>query len=401
MATNKPIRRVRIFNQPYTLRNSVEWIESGEKYFERLEALIDSASVEIHIHTYIFASDETGKRIAEALIRAANRRVLVFVLVDAYGSQSMSNVIIKSLRNAGIQFRKYGRFFSQGRFHIGRRMHHKITVIDGTTSIVGGINISNNYNDLPDSTAWLDFAVIMRGDISRRLQFVCRKRWIGWNFKRISARKLLKIRESEKILLEDTAIRVRRNDFVRNKHEITYSYREAFRQSKKSLLIVGGYFLPGGQTRRLMKAAIKRGVIINVIVPEKSDVGLLILARRYLYDWLKRINVGVYEYKPSNVHGKVIIYDDSWTSIGSYDLNNLSAYSNIELNVDIKNENFSADLANHIRQIIINDCTPVTSHIQNKNISLFSRMIMWLAYNIVKTFFVLSILLSSKKEKEF
>ena len=96
--------------------------------------------------------------------------------------------------------------------------------------------------------------------------------------------------------------------------------------------IVGGYFLPGGRTRRLLRNAVRKGVDVCVLVAEKSDVGIMVNARRYLYSWLTTNGIRVYEYKPSNVHGKVLIRDEKWTSIGSYDLNNLSTYSNIELN---------------------------------------------------------------------
>ena len=389
------------FNQPYTLRNSVEWVRSGGKYFDRLEELIDSAKQEIHFQTYIFASDNTGSRIAEALIRAAKKKTQIFLLVDAFGSQSLGSDLIGRLKSAGIHFRKFGEFYSNGTFHIGRRMHHKITVFDGYTSIVGGINISDNYNDTPDSPAWLDFAVIMQGDISRRLQFICRQRWEGWKFSFRSGKKLLNNIELKNKISGYSPVRIRRNDFIRNKNDIAISYREIMRRSEKSILLVGGYFLPGGRTRRMMKSAIERGVKINVLVSEKTDVRIFVFARQYLYAWLIRNGIHVFVYKPSNVHGKVIISDEMWTSIGSYDLNNLSTYSNIELNVDINDETFSAKMASYIHQIMENDCIKLDGKNMYKDKSIMSKLIMWFSYRFVKTLFVLSVLLAGKKEKKF
>ncbi len=390
-----------IFNQPYTVRNSVEWIPSGKKYFDTLEQFIDSATHEIHLQTYIFDMDATGLKIAEALIRAALRKTQVYLFVDAYGSQNLTTELINRFKNAGIHFKKYGEIYSHGRFHIGRRMHHKITVFDGQISIVGGINISDYYNDTNGNAPWLDFAVIMRGDISRRLQYICRKRWSGILFTYQQTKKLLKNISFEKINSGYCPIRTRRNDFIRNKNDIAISYREALRNAEKSILLVGGYFLPGGRTRRLMKKAIQRGVKVNVLVSEKSDVKVIIYARRYLYDWLIRNGIGVYEYKKANVHGKVLIADKKWTSIGSFDLNNLSTYSNIELNVDINDSGFSSSLGNQIEHIMQNDCI----HISEKEIfsgkTIFTRIRMWFSYSFVKTLFVLSVLLAGKKEKDF
>jgi cardiolipin synthase len=398
----KPFRRwqTKKFEQPYTIHNSTEWIQSGKNYFDRITKFIDSAQVEIHLQTYIFDSDETGMEIMDALIRAAKKNVQVFIIVDAYGSQNLNAVLIKRMVDAGIHFRKYGEIYSRGRFHIGRRMHNKILVVDGVISVTGGINISNHYSSIDGSPPWLDFAVIMKGDIRRRLQYICRRKWTGWYFSYKVTRKLMRSAVRENIP-GICPIRVRRNDYLKNKHEIAISYREALRRSTNSILIVGGYFLPGGRSRRLIKKAIDRGVSINVVVSERSDVKILIYARRYLYNWMIRNGIGVYEYRPSNVHGKVIISDERWTSIGSYDLNNLSTYSNIELNVDIRDPLFSSQLSARINHIMDTDCTKVPGENSYKFKSLFEKFSLWLAYRFVKTLFVLSVLLAGTKEKDF
>jgi cardiolipin synthase A/B len=400
--TRESNRRKRNYlNQPYTVRNSVEWIQSGRNYFDRLVNLIDASHYEIHIQTYIFDSDKTGTMVAEALIRASKRNVKVFLLVDAYGSQEMSTEMINNLIRASIYFRKYGKFYSHGRFHIGRRMHNKICVIDGSVSVVGGINISDKYNDLPDNPAWLDFAVIMKGDISRSLQVICRKRWKGKKFFRNGRNKEVIITGFESNIPGKIPVRVRRNDFVRNMNDIAISYRETLRHSAESILLVGGYFLPGGRTRRMMKNAIQRGVKIDVVISEKSDVGVLNYARRYLYSWLIRNKIGVYEYMPSNVHGKVIIADGKWTSIGSYDLNNLSTYSNIELNVDINDAEFSKNLGEYIHKVMNENCKKITVENNYSNSGPFAKFSMWISYHFVKTLFVLSVILAGKKDKDF
>nr|MBP6532408.1 hypothetical protein [Bacteroidia bacterium] len=192
----------------------------------------------------------------------------------------------------------------------------------------------------------------------------------------------------------------RRNDFVRNQNEIAISYRQAFRQAEKSLVIVGGYFLPGGRTRRLIRNAVNRGVDVSVLVAEKSDVGIMVSARRYLYSWLTKNGIRVFEYRPSNVHGKVIIRDDKWCSIGSYDLNNLSTFSNIELNLDINNHEFSTSISRHIQHIMNDESTEITLRSMLLKRNIFTRLKCWLAYRFVKILFVLSVVLAGKKDEK-
>lgn len=385
----------------YSLHNAVKLLQSGEEYFSALENLIHSAHEEIHLQTYILAQDETGQRIANALIQASSvRGVKVYLLVDAYGSQNLSGAFIQNLKQAGIQFQKYGRFYSHGRLHIGRRLHRKVVVADGKSAIVGGINISNNYNDIQGQKAWLDFAVLLHGAVCNRLHLICRQRWMNIRFKKFSGKIRKPHLSASSSHTSEMLVRVSQNDFLRRKNDTAITYRNAIRQSMSTIIIVGGYFLPGGQVRRLLKSAVRRGVKICVLVSEKSDVSLAINARRYLYDWLLRYNIAIYEYIPSNVHGKVLVADSKFVSVGSYDLNNLSTYSNIELNIDIRDEAFALKCVHTLKRIMENECRLVTKEYFEKEITLFQRLINWFSYRFVKTFFVLSVWLANRKDKD-
>ena len=77
----------RNFNKPYTPNHSIEWVQSGKEYYDNLVQIINSAAEEIHLQTYIFNDDKTGKKIGDALISAANRGVKIYILIDAYGYQ--------------------------------------------------------------------------------------------------------------------------------------------------------------------------------------------------------------------------------------------------------------------------------------------------------------------------
>lgn len=379
-------------NKPYLPGNSAEWMESGQKYFQKLSDLIDLAEEEIHLQTYIFIDDETGKKIANALIRAALRGVSVFILVDAFGSKRVSGNFLKSFTDAGIHVKKFGELYSSGRFHIGRRLHRKILVIDKNIAVVGGINISDQYAGTKVALPWLDFAILVSGQICSKLMLICRSRWKEHVFIKKRS-KPLKI----PLKFNSVLLRVRRNDFIRNQNEIAVGYRKAIRTAEKSILIVGGYFLPGGRTRRLFRNAVRRGVEVKILVAEKSDVGIMVHARKYLYGWLTENGIKVFEFIPSNVHGKVLVIDNNWTTIGSYDLNNLSSYSNIELNLDIKNEIFSENISTHISDLLIHKSKEVTIQSTLLQQTIFVKLKCFLAYRFVKVMFVLTFLLAGKR----
>jgi len=79
------------------------------------------------------------------------------------------------------------------------------------------------------------------------------------------------------------------------------------------------------------------GVIIKVVQAGISDIALSKYAERYMYRWLLRNKVEIYEYQKTVLHGKIAVCDDQWMTVGSYNVNNLSAYASIELNLDVDN----------------------------------------------------------------
>src|SRR5258705_292684 len=88
----------------YTTYNRVQIMRGGAEYFRLVEEIIDNAEYSLHLQTYIYDEDQTGVRISDALIRAARRNVLVYVLLDGYGSQYLSEKFISNLKNAGVHF---------------------------------------------------------------------------------------------------------------------------------------------------------------------------------------------------------------------------------------------------------------------------------------------------------
>ena len=145
----------------YTAHNKVTLIHGGREYFDLLEKMIDQAKDTIHLQVYIYDEDETGKRIAKALLSAAKRNVKVFLMADGFASKSISTSFIAELTAGGIHFRFFEPLFKNTNFYLGRRLHHKVIVVDASIAMVGGINISNHYNDMPGKLAWLDFAIAL------------------------------------------------------------------------------------------------------------------------------------------------------------------------------------------------------------------------------------------------
>ncbi len=381
--------RRRIRTGGYSIRNRIKLIHGGKPYFDRLLEMINQASEIIQLQVYIYDQDETGRAVTEALVAAAKRNVQVYLMADGYASQKLPKSFLKEVDQAGIHFRFFEPLFRNRKSYFGRRMHHKVVVVDNRYAMVGGVNISNHYNDRPGQPGWLDFALHMEGEIVIELCRVCQKTWSG--YLPVKPVVLCQDKSMDRDLNpdENCELRVRRNDWVTKKNQVSRSYLEMFRDAKEHIIMMSGYFLPGPVIRKNMKRAAARGVKIKLILAGISDVMVAKYAERYMYNWVFRNGIELYEYKPCVLHGKVATYDREWATIGSYNVNIISAYASLELNIDINNVEFAGKLDEIMEGIIRNDCVQITKENYSLHNGIFSRTWEWICYWFVRMLFYL------------
>lgn len=374
----------------YSIQNKVKLVRGGKEYFHMLIKLINEARDYIHLQAYIFKNDNTGKEIIKVLKSANKRGVDVYLLADGYASQDLPKAFIQDLEKEGIHFRLFEPLFKSESFYFGRRMHHKIIVIDGTKAIIGGVNIADRYNDFPDHPAWLDFTVYVEGEVVKEICVLCWKTWNSFPLRMIQTPCEKKEHTFTFQKGETSLVRMRRNDWVRRKNEISNTYLEILKKAEKNILIVCSYFLPGRVITRQMQKALKRGVKITVVTAGISDIMLAKNAERWLYDRLLRLGINILEYQPSILHAKLAICDEEWITIGSYNINDISAYASIELNLDIKDVNFTSAVKNTIDNIIRNDCVQITAKMHKKNKNIFVQFLRWISYYTIQVIFHLA-----------
>jgi cardiolipin synthase len=385
-------------NSSYTAHNNVRLVPGGKEYFDLLEKLIDQAKETIHLQVYIYDADDTGKRIAQALLSAAKRSVKVYLMADGYASKSISPSFIEELTAGGIHFRFFEPLFKGSNFYLGRRLHHKVMVVDAAIAMVGGINISNHYNDMPGKPAWLDFALLVQGDVTKDLCTLCWKTWKGYQADYSRAPCTIPIPVIALQEAEIAEVRIRRNDWVRRKKQISKSYIEMMTTAQSEIIILCSYFLPGTIMRRNIKRAVSRGVKVKVVVAGKSDLLVAKNAEKFLYDWLLRNNIEIYEYQNNILHGKIAVCDSKWVTIGSYNVNDISAYASVELNLDVNNELFAKKVEIILNNIITTNCSAITkeSHIKSKNV--IKQFFRWVSYELFRiTFHVFTFYFQQKK----
>lgn len=370
----------------YTQCNRANLIASGGAYFDRMVALIDGAHQCVHLQVYIFANDRTGARIGEALVRAATRGVQVYLIVDGFASTGIARDLVALLVKAGGHFRFFEPLLSSRRWYFGRRMHHKVLVVDQQHALVSGRNVAERYDDLDGKRGWLDMALEVEGEAATELDRLCCRVWNGImreeDRKRVVPPVMRKAGSVACDIPPDQrcAVRVRYNDWLRRHTRISASYRELFRDARGEIQLVSAYFLPGVALRRAMRRAAQRGVRITLIMGDRSDVRIAELAGRWFHAWLLRHGIEVFAYQHQVLHAKLAVRDGRWCTVGSFNLNDLSTYTTTELNLDVDNEPLAAAMRLEVLRIAREECQQVTAAMEQRT-GLGERLLRWAAYH--------------------
>jgi cardiolipin synthase len=146
----------------------------------------------------------------------------------------------------------------------------------------------------------------------------------------------------------DIPVTVLAPELGQRRRDIYDAYINAFARATTDITITNSYFIPPGRMRRALARAAARGVRVRVIVPRISDVKIVQLASRALYEALLTANIAIYEWSGGVLHAKHAAVDDGWCTVGTFNFDALSIQKNLEVNVAIESTEVNAMLRRRI-----------------------------------------------------
>jgi cardiolipin synthase len=259
------------------------------------------------------------------------------------------------------------------------------------------MNIADRYHGKSGLKEWLDFAILIKGPECAHVLFILKRLW---NRAFISRKE----RSGETmhhplVYAENVKVKVLQNNWHRNKIEILKSYRYALKHAQNRMTLFASYFLPGRNERRLLRNACRRGVDIKIVLSAESDSPVFKRATNFLYDFILRNNISIYEYLPSNLHAKVATVDGIWSTIGSYNMNHLSDYGSVEMNADILDNQFAEKFEELLQEIIEKDCRQVTFDEYIRHKTWLYQITDWFSYQMIRIMMRLMFALAAKRSK--
>jgi cardiolipin synthase len=331
-----------ILGSSFTDNNYVQLLVSGEEIFQKILDCISAAKDTICIEFYQFKDDDTGKKVAELLKEKAKQGVKIYLLYDHFGSFLTSTKFWKDLRSSGINIKVSHPFrWSSPRAYIFRN-HKKLLLIDGEIAFLGGFNIADEYHRYfkRKKLIWRDTGIFVKGPVASSLMSIFNKSWITWKGKDISVKA-----HQQSQHYGVTVIPIFTNTGrARRKMRRLLSY--SINNARDSIYLTTAYFIPNKKILTLLVNAAKRGVKLKLLLPGESDVKSVLYAGRAYYSRLLKAGIEIYNYHGSILHAKTVVFDKSWSIIGSTNLDFQSLRRNQESNVGVLDRDFSVKMIN-------------------------------------------------------
>jgi cardiolipin synthase len=316
--------------------NSARLTKDADDTIASMITDIDAAHDHVHLLFYIWLPDESGKRVAEALMRAAQRGVTCRAMADDFGSRTMiRHPIWVEMRDAGV---KLARGMPIGniifRALIGRidlRNHRKIVVIDNDITYVGSQNCADAAF-LPKAkyAPWVDAVLRVTGPVARQNQVVFAGDWLA-EMPEDDLGSLLMAAP----LLHDHGFpaQVIAQGPMDRPSAVPEMFASLIYAARQVLVLTTPYYVPVDSLQSALRAAANRGVDVTLILPARNDDLAVAAASRSYYADLIGAGVKIYEYNPGLLHAKTITMDGEITLIGSANMDCRSFALNFENNI--------------------------------------------------------------------
>ena len=331
--------------------NQVEIFTNGGSFYPAMRDAILAAQSSVNLEAYIFRPGDVGSMLIEAMVDRARAGVEVRLTLDAIGSALMGGGPLRQLREAGCRVSFYQRIAWYRLHRLNNRTHRELLVIDGKVAFTGGAGVADWwYRPYRGKPTWRDTMVRVEGPIVKALQGVFAENWLECCGEILTSPRHWPPLEAQgtvgaMVVKSSPADRATASRVV---------FQMLIEGAVSSINVTTPYFLPDRALRRALIRAATRGVQVRIIVPGPiTDQRFVRLASRRMYRELLKGGVHIFEYRPSMIHAKVMVVDETWGVLGTTNLDNRSFEHNDEVNLALRSpeamtrllRDFEADVA--------------------------------------------------------
>jgi len=339
--------------------NQYKLLINGEEKFPEVLKTLETAKDFIHMEYYDWENDTRGNQIKDVLLKKMKEGVMVRIMYDDFASHKMKHNIVKQLKAGGAEIYPVIKVKLVALANrANHRDHRKVIIIDGHTGFVGGINISDRYdNSIDTGLFWRDTHVKIMGATVHNLQ---RHFIVNWNVcqpNKLSVGKDLfpdvkEIADKAEVQLAQIVA----GGPIYPMSPIMLSYFKIFTVAKEKLYVTNPYFIPNDSILDALKQAAISGVDVRILMPEKSDSAVVGAASKFYYEELLQAGVRIFLYKKGFVHAKTVVADGDLSVVGTANMDIRS----FDLNFEIMSVIYGKTFAKQLEDAFLNDMKECT-----------------------------------------
>jgi cardiolipin synthase len=340
--------------------------------------VIDSARQELVLCTFLVGRDAFGRALIERLAARARAGVRVRLLLDGAGRVMGGGISLRALKAAGVQVALFGPILHvpfTSRTNL--RNHRKMVVADGVRLWCGGRNLAAEYFEgTPARAAWRDLSFDLSGALAGQAQALFEHDWSFAAGTAVPARAAAapappppppyaQVIASGPDQADDTV------------HDLLVT---ACFKARRRIRIVTPYFVPGEVLQMALSLAARRGVDVELVLPDHSNHALADFVRHRGLRELAKAGGRIWR-TPYMIHAKAVVIDESLALAGSANLDSRSLFLNFEMMVAFYAPGDIQDFADYIDQ-----CRASATHYERAKPGLLrdlaEGLMLWLAFQL-------------------
>jgi cardiolipin synthase A/B len=324
------------------LGNSIVALQNGDEIFPAMLKAIRGAQSTINFETYIYWSGVTGDEFAKALIERVRAGVKVHLMLDWLGSEKMKQQLLTEMQDAGVEIERYHalRWYSLGK--LNNRTHRKVLIVDGKIGFTGGVGIADEWmGHAQDPEHWRDIHFQIEGPVVAQIQAAFLDNWVT------TTGRVLNGESYFPTLPPAGGIKMQMfmSSPAGGSESMRLMYLMAITAAQQSIDIEAAYFIPDDLMARELIKARSRGVRIRILLPDKHiDSETVRIATKRAWGPLLESGVEIYEYDPTMLHCKMLIFDHYMVSVGSTNFDMRSFELNDEASLNVFDTNFAKSM---------------------------------------------------------
>jgi Phosphatidylserine/phosphatidylglycerophosphate/cardiolipin synthases and related enzymes len=314
--------------QPAIPCNRLDLYQNGDEIFPPMLDAIARARSTVHFVSYVFETGRVPDDFARVFSEAAQRGVVVRIVIDRNGAKKADPRLLREMRDAGCDVRWFRPALWYDWERYNHRSHRRLLVVDGEVGFTGGVGIADQWSGAGDSPHhWRDTHARITGPAVAALQRAFVDSWNDATEELVLSSALFPALAPT----GDTTLCIVQSDPENGSSTAQRSVAALIAAARRSLLITNPYFVPPPSFVDALCAAAKRGVAVRVLMPGPyHNKPAVRRASRRTWRRLMESGVRLFEHQRTMVHAKVIVVDDAMLCVGSINFDPRSFSLNAE-----------------------------------------------------------------------